>query len=195
MVTPEDLKFFDYLAPQRWPYASADEIAVYRKLVETGDLQIETVLENALAIQSDGMYYRVAEIGYDFLPDMSDAKKAVSCFRNNHIAKDHWTNSIAISGIKNKVGLIRALCYSKYSDEFYCIAVPHVAYKGKTVIEVLLDRSIGFQEPTGKPTGKWAKYIVEDFKRLATITEAEAEQLPNRQSVSQCITYSVNYVI
>lgn len=174
LATPEDFKFFDFLAPYRFSNSTPEEIALYRKLVETGDLQIETILENALAIASDGAYVRVAEVGYDFYPCCSDAKKAVSCFRNNSIKKDQWTNSIAISGLKNKTGLIRAVCYSKYSDKFYCLAIPNNAYKGKDRVEIALDRSIGFKEPTGIPKGKWTRYIVEDFKRLATITPAEA---------------------
>lgn len=177
LVTPEDYKFFDFLAPYRWPNAPKYEIALYRKLVETGDLQLETILENALAITSQGAYVRVAEVGHDFYPCLSDAKKAVSCFRNNNILKDEWTNSIAISGLKNKTGLIRALCYSKYSDEFYCLAIPNIMYKGRDRVEISLDRSIGFKEPTGIPKGKWTSFIVEDFKKLATITPAEAEML------------------
>ena len=155
LTTPEDFKFFDFLAPYRFPNATPEELESYRKLVETGDIQIETMLENALAMSSNGLYTRVAETGYDFYPDLSDAKKAVSCFRNNHIAKDQWTNSIRISGITNKKGLIRALCYSKYADKFYCLAIPYKMYKGLSSIELSLDKSIGYQEPAGIPKGKW----------------------------------------
>ena len=83
------------------------------------------------------------------------------------------------SGITNKKGLIRALCYSKYSDKFYCLAIPYKMYKGLSSIELSLDKSIGYQEPAGIPKGKWTAFIVEDFNRLATITEAEAELLIN----------------
>jgi hypothetical protein len=175
-VTEEDRKFFEFLAPWRWPQATPIELALYRDLVETGELQIESVLENALAMNSNGTYQRISEDGRDGT-DNSDAKKATSQFRNNNIARDTWMNSFKITSLGNKIGLIRALCYSREQECFYFFAIPHKAYQGLKEVEIILDTSIGYAKPKGIPKGKWSKYQVSDFKRLATITEAEAEQL------------------
>lgn len=169
----EDLKFFDFLAPYRWPKAGQNEIDLYRELVQTGDLQIETVLENALAIVSNGRYKRIAEAYRDFSDD-SDAKKCTTSFRNNNIKEDRWMNSAAISGISKKVGLIRALVYSRAADRFYFFAVPHVAYKNLSKVEIIMDNSFGYQPPKGIPYGKWTKCMVPTFEILATITPKQA---------------------
>jgi hypothetical protein len=175
-VTEEDRKFFEFLAPWRWPNVSPLELNLYRELVETGELQIESVLENALAQNSNGTYQRISENGRDGT-DNSDAKKATSQFRNNNVAKNLWMNSFKITSLGNKIGLIRALCYSREQARFYFFAIPHKAYTGLKEVEIILDTSTGYVQPKGIPQGKWAKYQVDDFKTLATITEAEAEQL------------------
>jgi hypothetical protein len=175
-VTLEDYKFFDFLAPFRWPNKTDEQINAYRELVDTGELQIESLLENALALNSNGLYEKVSEDSRD-ATDNSDAKKCCSQFRNNSIARDQWMNTFAITNLQNKIGLIRALCYSKEQDEFYFFAIPNKAYDGMKKIDIILDQSTGYREPTGIPQGKWARYMVPDFKTLATITEAEAEEL------------------
>lgn len=175
-VTSEDYKFFDYLAPKLWPNYTPDEIKLLRKQVEYGIIQIETMLENALATCSKKAYKRIAEAYRDFC-DNSDSKKSVSQFRNNNIALDQWTNSFAVSGLKNKIGLIRAVCYSKEQDKFYCFAIPHKAYKGMNRVDIILDTSYGYREPQGIPKGKWTRYMLPNFTALATITEAEANRL------------------
>ena len=178
MVTPEDYKFFDFLAPYRWPTASPEKIKLYRELVEHGDLQIETVLENALAVTS-GRYSRVAEVHRDF-SDGSDAKKAISQFRNNDIENDRWTNSAAISGLTNKTGMIRSLVYSRYQDKFYFFAIPYSAYRGMARVDILMDSSVGYREPQGIPRGKWTAYQVDSFEQLATVTNRKQENLFER---------------
>jgi len=175
-VTDEDRKFFEFLAPWRWPNVSPLELNLYRELVETGELQIESVLENALALNSNGTYQRISEDGRDGT-DNSDAKKATSQFRNNNVAKNLWMNSFKITSLGNKIGLIRALCYSREQKRFYFFAIPHKAYKGLKEVEIILDTSTGYVQPKGIPQGKWARYQVKDFKTLATITEAQAEEM------------------
>lgn len=175
MATPEDYKFFDFLAPYRWPNKTAEQIRHYRELIQDGDLHIETLLENALAVASNGAYRRIAEYYRDFC-DGSDAKKSVSQHRNNDIKRRQWTNSAAITGLSNKKGLIRALVYSKVQDKFYFFAIPYAAYQGKNRVDVLMDSSVGYKDPIGIPRGKWTKCQVESFARLATITPQEAEQ-------------------
>jgi len=175
-VTPEDYKFFDFLAPKLWPDYTSEQIKLLRDQVEHGIIQIETMLENALVKRSKKSYKRIAEAYRDFCDD-SDSKKSVSQFRNNDIIRDCWTNSFAISGLKNKIGLIRAVCYSKEQDKFYFFAIPHKAYKGMARVDVSLDNSVGYKEPQGIPKGKWTRYQVANFDVLATITESQANQL------------------
>jgi hypothetical protein len=176
LVTSEDYKFFDFLAPLLWPKYTKEQIKMLRKEVKHGNLHIETMLENALAKKSKGTYKRIAEWYRDFC-DNSDSKKSTSQFRNNDISRDAWTNSFTISGLSKKKGLIRALCYSKYQDKFYFFAIPYKAYKGMSRVDINLDNSVGYKEPVGIPKGKWTRYQVKSFTRLATITETEAEQL------------------
>lgn len=176
LATPEDYKFFDFLAPYRWPKKTKAQREVFRELVQDGDLQIETMLENALVNASKGQYTRVAEVSRDFC-DGGDAKKAISQFRNNDIARDHWTNSFAITNLKNKQGVIRAVCYSREQAKFYFFAIPYKAYKGRTRVEVSLDTSVGYRVPKGIPHGKWTRYQLTSFERLATITPAEVDRL------------------
>lgn len=176
LATTEDFKFFDFLAPHRWPTKSKKQIQAYRELVEDGDLQIETILENALVQACRGAYTRVAETARDFC-DGGDAKKSVSQFRNNDIARDHWMNSFAITNLKNKTGVIRAVCYSREQDKFYFFAIPYKAYKGMARIDIMLDNSTGYREPIGIPKGKWTRYMIPTFEQLATITSAEVNRL------------------
>lgn len=168
LATAEDLLYFDLLSPYRWPNATPETIALYRELVLTGDIQIETLLENALCQASDGAYTRVAKDECD-CSDGSEAKKAVSQFRNNNREQDRWMNSCSIRNIKNKTGLIRAVILSKQTGEFYYFAVPYRAYKNLTLIEIVMDTSKGYKDPEGIPKGKWCKYQVNSFKELATV--------------------------
>lgn len=175
MVTNEDYKFFDLLAPYVFKNSPKQHIEFARNLVELGIIHVETMLENALALNSGGLYQRLAEHGRDFT-DNSDAKKAVSVFRCNNKLRNTWMNTFTISGIKNKVGLIRAVCYSKQQNQFYFYAIPHCAYRGLQAVEIILDCSSGYRDPQGIPQGKWVKYQVDSFDQLSTISEEEAEQ-------------------
>ena len=186
LATTEDYKFFDFLAPYVWPNYSRRDIALLRRQVDTGIIQIETLLENALANSSNGAYERIATAYMDFC-DGSDAKKAISQYRNNIVAKPGktacWTNSISISGLANKTGLIRCLCYSKYSDEFYFYAFPHKRYKYKNRLEINLD---SFRHQPGTPLGRpnpsgWVElYRLDTWQQLATITEQAVDSIePN----------------
>ena len=176
LATMEDFQFFDYLAPFRWPTKTKRQIAHYRELVATGEIQIETLLENALCAASDGQYTRVCKDDRDH-SDGSDAKKAVSQFRNNDHARDKWLNSWRITNVKNKRGLIRALCLSKQTGRFHHYAIPYEAYKDLSVIEITLDNSVGYQEPKGIPRGKWQRYEVKDFYELARVRESQQRRL------------------
>jgi hypothetical protein len=176
LATAEDFKFFDFLAPYRWPNKSPEQIALYRQLVHDGDIQIETMLENALCQTSQGRYKRIAEDHAD-CSDGSDAKKAVSCFRNNDIARDHWTNSFVITNLKNKKGLIRALCLSKATGRFHFFAIPYNAYEGMNRVEITLDTSYGYREPKGVPRGKWTCFEVDSFEQLACVRHQDQARI------------------
>lgn len=176
-VIPEDYKFFDFLAPYVWPNLSVSQIKLLRDQVEHGIIQIESMLENALANASLGGYIRCAEYQRDFT-DNSDGKKSISQFRNNNKAKNQWTNSFFVTGLKNKIGLLRVVCFSRQQDKFYFFALPPSAYQGKNEIEITADRSTGYKmDPIGIPKGKFTRWKLDTFEQLATITEYEAEQL------------------
>jgi hypothetical protein len=176
LATPEDYKFFDFLVPYRWPDKTPEEIVLYRELVAHGDIQIETVLENALCITSKGRYSRIAEDHAD-CSDGSDAKKSVSQFRNNDILRDRWTNSFAITNLKKKTGLIRALCLSKETGRFHFFAIPYNAYKGMKKVDITLDTSYGYREPKGIPKGKWTCFEVDSFEQLARVRHQDQARI------------------
>jgi hypothetical protein len=176
---PEDYKFYDFLAPYRWPGITDERKAIYRQLIDDGDLHIETLLENALAVASQGQYKRIADKYRDF-DDDSDAKKCISQHRNNDIKRRQWINSAAVTGLSMKKGLIRALVYSRVEDKFYFFAIPLIAYKGRNRVDILMDSSVGYKEPNGIPKGKWTVCQVDSFEELAKITHQEAEDRWNR---------------
>jgi hypothetical protein len=172
LPTEEDFLFFEYLAPFRWQSPEdRRKIKFYRELVSTGELQIESLLENALVQCSGGVYTRVCENTHDH-SDGSDAKKVVSTHRCNDYANDQWTNSWNVQKVAGKIGLLRILAYSKQTRKFHHFAIPRCAYKGlKKNLEIGLDRSTGYREPLGVPGGKWMIYEVPDFNTLAKVTE------------------------
>jgi hypothetical protein len=174
-TTPEDHAYFEFLAPLRWPDKPLNIIEEFRQLMITGDLQIETVLENALVVQSDGLYTREAGIE-DFSGTWGDAKKTVTQWRNNDIGRGSWMNSAPICKINTKAYMLRIMCYSKFSKQFYFYAIPNAFYQGIAKIEITFDQfSNTFTEPTplGLPKDghKWNDFMVADFKELATVTE------------------------
>ena len=176
LVTPEDYKIFDFLAPYLWPNKTAYEISLYRKLVADGLIQIETMLENALVKASKGMYTRIAKDHAD-CSDGSDAKKVVSQFRNNDKANDKWLNSFAITNLKKKTGLIRAMCLSKQTGQLHFYAIPYRAYKGVNRVEINLDSSTGYRKPLGIPHGKWTVFEVKSYEKLATVRHQDQARI------------------
>jgi hypothetical protein len=176
LATPEDYQFFDFLSPYLWPGKTAYEISLYRKLVADGLIQIETMLENSLVKASKGKYTRVA-LDHADCSDGSDAKKAVSQFRNNDIARDQWTNSFAITNLKKKTGLIRAMCLSKETGRFHFFAIPYSAYRGMNRVDISLDSSTGYRKPKGIPKGKWSVFEVNTFEKLATVRHQDQARI------------------
>jgi hypothetical protein len=176
-VTESDYRFFDVLAPYVWPSLSANHIRDHKRPdVDNGLVQIESLLEVALANASGGMYKRNAINGMDFT-DGGDAKKTTTVYRNNNKVRDQWMNSAPVRRITSKSGLLRVMCYSKIPDQFYYFAIPPKAYNGLTLIEIICDTGGGLMVPQGIPKGKWTHWQVADFDTLATITLAQANRL------------------
>lgn len=171
-VTPEDYVFFDFLINRAFPDYTQEQVSLIRSLVDCGVVQIESLLEVALARSSNGSYTRVAEYYRDF-SDNSDAKKVVSCFRCNDQKRNQWTNSFQVRGLSCKTGLLRIMAYSKYAEQFYYFAIPNSEYSGRDLIEIRLDRFTGSgpHEPLGIPQGKWASYMVDSFEELARLSK------------------------
>lgn len=174
-TTPEDHAFFEYLAPLRWPDKPLTIIQEFRELLITGDLQIETILENALVIQSGGLYTREAGIE-DFSGNWGDAKKVVSQWRNNDTGKGTWLNSAPVHKIETKGYMLRIMCYSKISEQFFFYAIPNAFYQNIGRVEIIFDQYYNCAtEPTPygllKDGHKWNDFVVADFKELATVTE------------------------
>lgn len=91
--------------------------------------------------------------GQDF-NDTSDAKTAVSQSRNNNKKIGSWYHSIAISGVKKKVGPLRVVAYNHILDDFHFFYIPRDKFRGKTKVEITIERVVGrFHAPTF--TGTW----------------------------------------
>ena len=184
-ATAEDYAFFDALAPYVWPELTKDEIEKYHlPNVAKGIIQIETMLEVAIANNSHGLCVRDAIHGRDFTgyngKDYGDAKKVSSCFRQNNIKLNHWQNSYRITNIKNKKTLLRIMAYSKEANQFHYFAIPYSAYKNIKILEIVLDNYTydGTKFPKGIPDNtKWSKYLVNSFDALSQITPEEANKL------------------
>lgn len=109
--------------------------------------------------------------------DNSDAKFAVSQFRNNDKARGAWMNSIAIKGTYEKTGPLRVCAYNKLADKFHFFFIPHSAFQHISkngVIEIILERVSGcYDEPefTGIPSRhmKWWEYEVDTFEEMCNI--------------------------
>jgi hypothetical protein len=169
-----DYRFFDELALYRWPEKSAAEIAVYRDLVDTGEIQIESVLENAIAVV--GGLQRVAGHGYDFC-DKSDAKKTTSVARNNNAERGQWAHSMPVRRVCAKIGGLRIMGYNSITDQFHYFCIPNYAFshllKASSVLEIVIERYTNYagnQTFTGIPGRhqKWWSFEVPSFHAMAT---------------------------
>lgn len=157
-------------------------ILIASRKQRNGYYNIPTLLEHTFSKLSCGRYERLDSDGLDFT-DGSECKKCVSNLRKSN---GNFLNTFAISKIKNKKGLIRAICYSKRANDFYFFAIPYVAYhklqRNKEeyidVIEICIETVKNKEQARGKlnPTGIWAKYRVDSLERLTTITHEEAIQ-------------------
>ena len=101
----DDSKFFKVLYPKAHPNISQEITkVVYEDMMLTGEIQIETLLENA--IEGVGGPRKNSRVGMDF-EDRSDAKK--SCVRTRAHGKEY---SGPVTSIASKVGALRVMMYT-----------------------------------------------------------------------------------
>ena len=103
----------------------AEEVENMRTLAAKGWLQMDRIVEQAMAIK--GSFELVSIFGMDF-SDRSDAKSVVSTMRNNNKNRGQWTNSFEIRNIATKVGALRVIAYNKLLDKFHYFYIPRNAY-------------------------------------------------------------------
>ena len=152
----DDSKFFKVLYPKAHPNISQEITkVVYEDMMLTGEIQIETLLENA--IEGVGGPRKNSRVGMDF-EDRSDAKK--SCVRTRAHGKEY---SGPVTSIASKVGALRVMMYERKQDNFYYFIIPWKAYFDKTWIEIPFDLS-------GVPKRKnhWWNHEVKTFEEMAT---------------------------
>jgi hypothetical protein len=136
-------------------------------------LPYEDLAELAMAVINLNLEITLGQ-GQDYT-DGSDAKCSVSSHRNNDKKRGCWTNSYRITGIKDKTGDLRAVCYNDILDEFEFFLIPRSAYKDccKNVVEIVIERVTqreGSYEFTGKRNtvkSKWYQYKKSTFEELA----------------------------
>lgn len=177
-----DFKFFDLLAEYRFPDLDPEIIQHYRTAVEFGDIDISTMLENAMANCAN--YKRDSTIGRDFDDaSLSDSKRATAFEHGSRKTvngvKKNTTYDATISSLHAKVGAIRACVYEPLHDKFYFFVIPHDAYKG--LKNIYIPFGTRYSDSYGYPmrNNKWWKYEVPSFYELAnrfSIKNAEDDQ-------------------
>lgn len=121
--------------------------------------------------------------------DKSDAKFAISQFRNNNINRGTWTNSIAIKGSYCKEGPLRVCAYNQIADKFHFFFIPHSKFQHISkngVIEIIIEQVNGYyHEPdfTGVPSlhRKWWQHEVDTFEEMCTLL---ADTIPTKKNQS-----------
>jgi hypothetical protein len=152
----DDSKFFDLLFPLAHPDMSVSEIAWVREdLLLTGEIQIETVIENA--VEKVGGPKKTSEAYMDH-EDKSDTKK--SCVRTRARGKEY---SGPVSNIVTKVGTLRVTMYERKRDRFYFFVIPRRYYSGITYLEIPFTLS-----GIPKRNNHWWNHEVKDFQEVAT---------------------------
>jgi hypothetical protein len=120
--------------------------------------------------------------------DKSDAKFAISQFRNNNKIKGCWTNSISIKGSYCKEGPLRVCAYNTLADKFHFFFIPHSEFQHISkngVIEIIIEQVNGcFYEPdfNGQPSyhRKWWQYEVETFEEMCNLKPGNVRKRSNK---------------
>lgn len=162
---PLDLKFFDFLYDYRYPNSTPEERRIRREMCASGEIQIETMLENTLAIVGNLTKDSVA--GRDFT-DNSDSKKCVSQLRKKKRRGTYYdsyydVNTYHVQNVKNKTGTLRIMAYNKLADRFDFFVIPNHAYNHTNLLEITLCNVTG-----ELGYGQYRKYRVNSFYELAT---------------------------
>ena len=90
------VKFLDHLWDySRWSKNNVISYDQYKTLLNVGEIQIETFIENVIADNSGGTFVKESGDGRDF-SDNSDAKKSIVQFHRGRY-------DAAINSIKNKL--------------------------------------------------------------------------------------------
>jgi len=132
-------------------------------------LNYEDLCELAIACVNTSLTITsVAGQDYD---DTSDAKVAVSQCRNNNKKSGNWTNSIKISGTKNKIGPLRIVAYNQILDDFYFFYIPYYEFHHHNQVEIVIERvSSKFFPPSfsGIPdiSTKWWRWKEDTFEKM-----------------------------
>jgi hypothetical protein len=155
---PVDLKFAEFLYPYT-TYCRNNEMTLdlLLTMVSRGHIQIESILESALADNSEELYIKESVDSRDF-SDGSDAKKCTTRWRG-----ERSQYSAAVTGIENKDGNLRVVCYERNGDRFRFLNIPISEYGGMIHIELPFD--VYTYEP--KRSNRWWQYEVESFEALA----------------------------
>lgn len=167
-----DLLFFNQFYDYAYPNSTKEQKDHYNLIVENGEIQISTLIENAIAKMAG--LKRLSASAMD-LNDGSEVKTAVSSFRNNHIAKGTWTNSYEIRNVKAKTGPIRFVGYNKLASKFEYYFVPNYMFADlKSTLTLPIETVSGvYTEPkfTGVRSGqsKWHKFMVPSFEELCKL--------------------------
>lgn len=162
-----DLKFFELL----WSFAHPDRDLAhknfYKELVRAGEIQIETLLENAIA--NIGGLVKESVNRKDFT-DGSDAKKCVARFHSYG-----RSFGMPIKSIHTKIGKLRIMGYNPHplKGTFHYFVIPHSAYEHITKTSNI---EIPFSVKSGEIITsfsksvrvEWHKYQVNSFKELST---------------------------
>ena len=145
-----------------------ENLPTLRKAVKRGDLAMETLVENAVALT--GKHKRVDKQGQD-LSDGSEVKK--STVRNSPPNKKTANRFAEIGNMKNKTGLLRVVVVEPKEEEVYLFKIPHKVYS-KMISKrgnIRINFSIhGGKPKTFMPGSKqpiiW-QYQVKNFKELS----------------------------
>lgn len=112
-------------------YTQAD-LPTLQKAVMQGDLAVESIVENAIAIT--GKLKRTNNDGEDF-DDGSDAKKAIAM---NQCGFRSYNKSTRIS-TNNKTGLLRIIVIEPDIEKLFFFKIPYSVYGGQRLIRIPFD--------------------------------------------------------
>lgn len=144
-------------------------------------LNYEDLFELAVACVNESISITLgANKDYD---DKTDAKFAISQFRNNDKRRGSWTNSISIKGSYWKEGPLRVCAYNSLADRFHFFFIPHEEFQHISkngVIEIIIEQVSGYyHEPdfNGIPSThrKWWNFEVDTFEEMCNAKPSEVK--------------------